>query len=164
MSQITPREPGLVGAALDRSDLHAGLIADGHHVHAANLRLAAGRHDTLMLVTDAMPTVGAADPTFTLQGRRITLSDGRLTDEAGTLAGAHLTMAGAVRTFSTAIGGDDTALATALRCASAHPAAFLGLAADRGTIAPGARADLVALDTQTFAVHDTWIDGVPSSL
>ena len=41
MSQIGNREPGLAGATLT-SDLAAGIIADGIHVHPATLRLALG--------------------------------------------------------------------------------------------------------------------------
>ncbi len=57
---------------------------------------AAGR-DRLMLVTDAMPTVGANLSHFNLFGRAIALECTRLTAEDGTLAGAHLDMMGAVR-------------------------------------------------------------------
>ncbi|MGI9504298.1 MAG: hypothetical protein ACR2RE_14720 [Geminicoccaceae bacterium] len=39
MRQITPREPGVVGTALDDQRLFAGIIADGHHVHPTNLHL-----------------------------------------------------------------------------------------------------------------------------
>ena len=42
--------------------------------------------------------------------------------------------------------------------ASSAPAAFLGLATQRGTIAPGMAADLVLLDDQRNVVR-TWIDG-----
>ena len=41
MSQLQGRAPGVVGAALTDGRLMAGIIADGVHVHAANLRLAA---------------------------------------------------------------------------------------------------------------------------
>jgi N-acetylglucosamine-6-phosphate deacetylase len=59
MSPMEGRNPGVVGAALS-SDLYAGIIVDGHHVHPASLRAAyaAKGADRLMLVTDAMSTVG----------------------------------------------------------------------------------------------------------
>ena len=40
MSPIGAREPGMLGAALSHADSFVGVIADGHHVHEANLRLA----------------------------------------------------------------------------------------------------------------------------
>jgi len=52
MSASIGREPGMVGAALDLADAFVGIIADGHHVHDANLRVAfaAKRRDRFMLL------------------------------------------------------------------------------------------------------------------
>jgi N-acetylglucosamine-6-phosphate deacetylase len=160
MSQLSGREPGLVGAALDDDRLFAGIICDGIHVDRAGLRIAfrcKGR-DRLMLVTDAMPLVGTHDRQFMLQGRQITLHENRLTGPDGTLAGAHLTMIEAVRN-AVALAG--ISLADALIMASRTPAAFLGLDSELGRIAPGFRADLVAF-TPDFDVAGTWIGGVGS--
>ena len=52
-------------------------------------------------------------------------------------------------------------LTQALRLASAEPAAFLGLGDTLGRIAPGWRADLVAFDPGTIAVHQAWVAGEP---
>lgn len=161
MSQLTAREPGVVGAALDDERLFAGIICDGIHVDAVALRIALrckGR-DRLMLVTDAMPLVGTDRQYFLLQGRRITLEGGRLTGPDGTIAGAHLTMIEAVQRTVTLLG---TTLANALTMATRTPAAFLGLESELGAIAPGYRADLVAFRSN-FEVLDTWIGGRSSS-
>ncbi|RME68283.1 MAG: N-acetylglucosamine-6-phosphate deacetylase, partial [Alphaproteobacteria bacterium] len=66
MSPLESRAPGLVGAALDLPALWAGIIADGFHVHPAALRLAvrAKGVERVMLVTDAMATVGADIASF----------------------------------------------------------------------------------------------------
>src|SRR3954470_17073200 len=99
MSQLSAREPGVVGAALGDDRLFAGIICDGIHVDPASLRIAfrcKGR-DRLMLVSDAMALVGTENRQFMLQGRPITLDQNRLTGADGTLAGAHLTMIEAVR-------------------------------------------------------------------
>ena len=73
MSQLTNRAPGMVGAALEDASTYAGIIVDGHHLHPATFRVAlnAKGTDRLMLVTDAMATVGSADGEFMLQGRAI---------------------------------------------------------------------------------------------
>src|SRR5438270_12312708 len=87
MSQLSAREPGVVGAALADDRLFAGIISDGIHVDRAGLRVAfrcKGR-DRLMLVTDAMPLAGTNDRQFMLQGRQITLHENRLTGPDGTL-------------------------------------------------------------------------------
>ena len=61
MSQLTGREPGVVGAALEDQDSWCGIIVDGFHVDPAVLRIAlrCKRHDRFMLVTDAMPGVAS---------------------------------------------------------------------------------------------------------
>ncbi len=158
MSQLTAREPGLVGAALADDRLFAGIICDGIHVDAEALRIAVrckGR-DRLMLVSDAMSLVGTGQRQFVLQGRQITLNGNRLTGSDGTLAGAHLTMMEAVRN---AVAWLDIPLGDALIMASRTPAAFLGLQSELGRIAPGYRADLVAFNTN-FEVIGTWIGGM----
>jgi N-acetylglucosamine-6-phosphate deacetylase len=159
MSQLTAREPGVVGATLDDERLFAGIICDGLHVDLASLRIAMrckGR-DRLMLVTDAMPLVGTDQRNFLLQGRRITLQRDRLTSPDGTLAGAHLTMMQAVRNAVVLLG---TGIADALIMASRTPATFLGLDSELGSIAPGYRADLVAFNSR-FEVIETWVAGRP---
>lgn len=157
MSQTTAREPGVVGAVLDDARLGAGIICDGRHVHPANLgrayRLMGARR--LALVTDAMPSLGAADGGFVLQGRTIRLANGRLTAEDGTLAGAHLGMDEAVANATRLMGAP---LADALAMATATPARLAGLGEGRGRIAVGGRADLVALDRGLRAIA-TWVGG-----
>lgn len=160
MSQLTPREPGIVGAAMADERLFAGIIADGIHVAPQSLQAAfrAMGQERLMLVTDAMPTAGGIRPGFSLQGRAITLRDGRLTDEAGTLAGAHLTMVEAVRNAVSMMGAS---LADALAMASTTPARFLGLQDTLGAVKPGMRADLVALDA-AIGIAGVWLKGRPA--
>ena len=157
MSQLTVREPGVVGAALDDADSWCGIIVDGRHVDPTVLRIAlrCKRHDRFMLVTDAMPSVGAAEKSFTLQGRMISVADGVLVDENGTLAGSGIDMATTVRNAIDMLGLD---LPEAVRMASQYPAEFLGLGAELGRIAPGYRANLVLADDK-LDIMETWIDG-----
>jgi len=114
--------------------------------------------ERFMLVSDAMPNVGADISEFTLAGKRIVVRDGKLLDEGGTLAGASLHMAGAVANAIQLLGVD---VAQAARMASANPAAFLRLDAELGRIEPGYRASLVLADDR-LDVIETWIDGVPA--
>jgi len=156
MSQMLHRAPGLVGAVLDDGRAMAGVIADGHHVHPASLRIAlnAMGPERLFLVSDAMATAASGVAEFALAGERIFLREGRLTNAEGTLAGAHLTMAEAVRNLVALAGVDWT---VAVQMATATPAAAAGLE-DRGVIALGARADLVLLD-EDLAVLEVWQGG-----
>ncbi|MEO8016774.1 MAG: N-acetylglucosamine-6-phosphate deacetylase [Pseudomonadota bacterium] len=157
MSQLVNREPGAVGAALAHADSWAGLIVDGHHVHPEVLKIAlrAKRHDRFMLVSDAMPSVGADVKEFRIQGRLITVDGDRVVDDQGRLAGAHLDMASAVRNTRDTLG---VPIEEAVRMASSYPAEFLKLDRDLGRISAGRRANLVLVD-ETLAVLRSWIDG-----
>lgn len=147
MSQLSSREPGLVGAALASGGLGAGLIADGIHVHpaaiAAALRAKTGP-GAVFLVTDAMATAGSDIDHFTLNGRRIVRRDGRLTLADGTLAGADLDFPRALRVMTQEVG---VALDAALAMATAGPARVLRRPGGCGRMQPGGPADFVHLST-----------------
>lgn len=155
MAQLTVREPGVVGAALEHDESWCSIIVDGYHVDPVVLRLAlrVKRRDRFLLVTDAMPSVGSAAKSFSVLGRRITVRDGICVDEDGTLAGSDMDMATAVRNAGALLGLE---LPQAARMASLYPAFFLGLANEYGRIAPGYRPNLVVSDDD-LVVHDTWI-------
>jgi N-acetylglucosamine-6-phosphate deacetylase len=161
MSQLTNRAPGMVGAALEDRSTYAGIIVDGHHVHPATFRIAVSTKgtDRMMLVTDAMSTVGGDNSDFMLQGRAIRREGDRLVSDDGVLAGSTLTMSAAV---ANAVEQGRLALPSAVEMATRTPAHFLGLEADAGAIAVGLRADLVAMGDD-FTVTRTWISGVPDS-
>ena len=80
MSQLTGRDPGMVGAALADDTSFIGLIADGFHVHDVAMKLAIGLAGPrrIMLISDAMPTAAGGPDTFELQGRTVRRKDGRL--------------------------------------------------------------------------------------
>jgi N-acetylglucosamine-6-phosphate deacetylase len=157
MSQITAREPGVVGAALDDPHSWCGIIVDGEHASPVVLRIAMrakpGRR--FVLVTDAMPSLGTRARTFQLQGRTITVKGHSCLDEDGRLAGSNIDMASCVRNTVRLLG---VPLPEAVRMASLHPAQLLGLAGELGSIAPGQRACLTLVD-EGLRVIDTWIDG-----
>jgi len=158
MTPFGSREPGVVGAALEDADSWCGIIVDGHHVHPASLRvaIAAKPRGKMLLVTDAMPPVGADRPDYVLNGETIIVQDGICQTAQGVLAGSALDMASAVRNAVQLLG---LSLEEAVRMASTYPAEFLGLGASHGRIAAGYRADLVALD-DAYRVQQSWIGGV----
>jgi N-acetylglucosamine-6-phosphate deacetylase len=157
MSPLTSREPGVVGAALEDASLWAGIIADGHHVHPASIRLAQQTKPPgkLVLISDAMATVGGSVGQFSLYGEDIQEREGKLHNAAGALAGSAIGMIDAVRYTSMEVG---IALDECLRMASLYPAIILGLDDRLGRIDNGYRADLVHFD-DNFAVHNTWLAG-----
>ncbi|GLQ80938.1 N-acetylglucosamine-6-phosphate deacetylase [Mesorhizobium huakuii] len=158
MSQIGNREPGLVGAAINIGTLSAGLIADGIHVHPATIRIALDAKQgpgKIVLVTDAMATIGTDMTSFTLNGRTIYRKDGSLRLADGTLAGADLDMISAVRFMHNVVGVD---LSEALRMASLYPAQAIGQSHRLGRLANGTAADVVAL-SDDLGIGSVWIGG-----
>ena len=155
------RLPGRNGGSFLPGRNGIGLIVDGHHVHPEVLKIAlrAKQRDRFMLVSDAMPSVGAETKSFEIQGRTITVNGDKIVDDEGRLAGAHLDMASAVRNTCQTLG---IPLVEAVRMASSNPAQFLKLGDKMGRIAPGQRADLVLVDDE-LNVRETWI-GARSSV
>ena len=158
MSQLGNREPGLVGAVLSQDTVHAGLIADGIHVHPAAIEIALRAktgQGRLFLVTDAMSQTGTDIATLTLNGRTITRADGALRLADGTLAGADLDMIDAVEFMHARMG---LPLEEAIRMASLYPAEAMGIADGHGHLQPGAVASFVHLSGER-KVKATWICG-----
>ena len=158
MSQLTAREPGVVGAALDDPNSWCGIIVDGRHVDPTVLRIAlrCKRPDRFMLVTDAMPSVGAAEKSFSLQGRMIAVADGVLVDEDGTLAGSRHRHG-----VDGAKHGPAARRGPARGRTHGQPStrrSFWDWADELGRIAPGYRANLVLADDR-LDIKETWIDG-----
>jgi N-acetylglucosamine-6-phosphate deacetylase len=157
MTPLVSRAPGMVGAALEDGQSWASIIADGHHVHPATLRLAirAKARGRMLLVSDAMPTVGAPGTSFVLRGETIRAEGGRCVTPDGTLAGGDIALVDAVRNLAS-FGGVDRL--EALRMASRYPAEAIGLGATLGRVAPGYRADLIELEDD-FTVMRSWAAG-----
>lgn len=125
MSQMGNREPGLIGAALTREDVYAGLIADSIHVHPSMIRIALAakrRPERIFLVTDAMATAGSQIDGFSLNGRDVFRKDNRLTLSDGTLAGADLEMTDALSIMVDSVGED---IAKTVSRATSTPAQLL---------------------------------------
>ncbi|HEX6311390.1 MAG TPA: amidohydrolase family protein, partial [Acidimicrobiia bacterium] len=140
MGPFHHREPGLAGAALTDGRLTPTVIADLVHVHPAALRLAIGAKRSVALVTDAVASGDVAADAV------------RLPD--GTLAGSTLTLAGAVANV-VALG---VSVERAVEMAATVPAEVLGRG-ERGRLAAGRRADVVALDPRSLAVRTVWLAG-----
>lgn len=156
MSQITGREPGIVGHVLTKRQGHAGIIVDGIHVHPLNLRLAAlSLPEGLCLVTDAMQTLAGRKTRFDLYGKTICLEGGKLSGPDGTLAGAHLAMDEAVRNMHKLAG---VPLGGCIQMATSNPARCLQLEGELGSVLPGFRASLTLLRSD-WTAQGVVVDG-----
>jgi N-acetylglucosamine-6-phosphate deacetylase len=137
------RAPGLVGAALTDDRLTPTVIADLVHVHPAAVRVA----------FSATRVATVSDIVATGQDERARDGAARLSD--GTLAGAPIPLDRSLANL-VAMG---IPWPRALESVTAVPAALLGCS-DRGTLDDGCRADLVALDPESFNVEHVWLAGV----
>jgi N-acetylglucosamine-6-phosphate deacetylase len=144
MSPWLGRSPGLVGAVFDRPDVVAGVIADGHHVHFASLRLAKIlKQNKLVLVTDATAPVGTQIPSFAIGGQQVFYQNGKCVSADGTLGGSALSLIEAVANCVRHVG---IPLSEALRMASSDAAHLLGIDDELGYLAPGYLANLTIFD------------------
>ena len=166
MRPLHHREPGAVGALLDRAEVTCEVIADGVHLDDIAVRLTAraagpGR---LVLVSDAMAAAGMPDGSYQLGSQRVSVAGGvaRLLEDRTAIAGSTATLADVVRhAIAAGLPVPDVAAA-----ASTTPARILGLARRTGALRPGLAADLVVCDDdfRPSAVmrHGEWLTG-PSS-
>lgn len=158
MPPLHHRNPGLVGAALERDDIFTEVVCDGVHLHPATLSVvfSAKGAERVMAISDALQ--GAGMPTggeFYLGGQHVTIVDGVARLDSGTIAGSIATSDVILRLLVDRVGWD---LAEALMMLSTTPAAGLGIA-NLGQIVPGAIADLVVL-TPELQVDRTFVNGV----
>ena len=156
MATLQAREPSVVGTALSSDECWTSIIADGHHVHNSVLEIAlrCKPKGKLLLVSDAMCTVGASEPNFVLNGEMIQLCDGALRNAQGTLAGSAISLLDAVNYLQRNTQLDE---AETLRMASLYPAEAIGLSDCLGKLLPGYQANLIHIENTV--VSHTWING-----
>jgi len=156
MPTFAGREPGLIGALFDSPDVYCGIIADGLHVHYANVRNAKRiKGDKLVLVTDATAPAGASIDQFIFAGKTIYYRDGLCVDENGTLSGSALTMIEAVQN---SVEHCCIALDEALRMATLYPAQAMGVEKQLGTVEAGKVANLTVF-TRDYQITKTFVNG-----
>lgn len=156
MTGLHHREPGMVGAGLTDPRAWLELIADGHHVHPAAMKLCCCcAKERLVLITDAMQAAGMPDGSYTLCGEKVDMHGGIVRTASGGLAGSTLSVDAAVRNMVelTGIAPED-----AIPMASLHPARLLGIDNHSGSLAVGKRANLIALDGGLH-LQQIWIQG-----
>jgi N-acetylglucosamine-6-phosphate deacetylase len=157
MGPMHHRNLGVAGFALSEERLTCDLICDGVHVHPRVVRVAARvLGPRLMLITDRMaspPAASAAERQFGSGPVAEREGAWRLAD--GRLAGSSLSLDRAVHN---AVDFGALELLDAVAACTLRPARLLGVEGERGTLRPGARADLVVLDAGG-EVAETWSVG-----
>ena len=157
MSPFTSREPGVLGSALAADDCWCGIILDGHHMHYSSAKIAhnAKPQGKLLIVTDAMSTIGSDQQGFEFFGVEVIKDGDKLATKEGTLAGSALDMITAVKN---AVNHLQLPMEEALNMASLYPAQYLGVEDRMGSIESGKQADVIIFNEQ-FEVTQTFIQG-----
>lgn len=144
MSQIENREPNVVGTAINSSQ-YCSIIVDGIHVDLDIVGLATRARpvpDRMIIVTDAMATVGGSDA-FVLYGNEVHLKDGRLLNSEGSLAGAHTTILQEIFNMVHKVG---IPLEDTLKMATRNPATLMGLGDSIGKLEVGMPDDVLIIE------------------
>jgi N-acetylglucosamine-6-phosphate deacetylase len=144
MRPLGHRDPGVIAAALARSEARPAIIPDGVHVHPEMLRLAYSARGMkgLIITSDKVALAGTQQDAELEVGRaraKIDRGAARLAD--GTLAGSIISMLDGVRLMVREVGAP---IAEAAVMAATNPAAVAGFK-NRGRLDPGTRADLIVL-------------------
>lgn len=153
------RVAGLLEFAMSEPEILCELIADGRHVAPTLMRMLyqAKGADGIALVTDAAAGAGLPDGTpfqlGTIAG--IVENEVALTADGRALCSSTATMIRLVRNMVEIVGAP---LPEAVQMATLNPARALGLEERKGTLTPGADADLVVFD-DAFRVTRTCVAG-----
>ena len=145
MRGLGHRQPGAVGAILEKLDVVAEIIADGYHLHPATVRIILRMKgiDGIVLATDCMKALNSPEASFHIAGGEVRVRDGAPRFSSGVLCGSILTMNRAVKNLMefARIG-----LTEAIKPATINPARLLNLEERKGSLAVGKDADIVAFD------------------
>ncbi|MDI6857350.1 MAG: N-acetylglucosamine-6-phosphate deacetylase [Dehalococcoidia bacterium] len=150
------RDPGCLGAVLNRPSVTAEIIADGVHAHpgAIELLLRAKSAAGTVLVSDGIPLAGLSDGVFELQGAKVRVEGGVARRGDGTLAGSTVTMDRAVANVWRRL---LLRPSEAVTMATVSPAAVIR-EGSKGRISPGGDADIVVL-APDLEVEMTFVAG-----
>ena len=158
MNPYSHRNPGPIGAAVDRESVEVELIADGVHSHPAAVRAAFKLfgEKRIILISDSMRATGLADGDYTLGGQDVKVVGKLATLGNGSIAGSVTNLLDCVRTAVLRMG---IPLEAAIRCAAVNPARCVGIDGECGSITPGKRADVLLLRKEDLALERVVFEG-----
>jgi N-acetylglucosamine-6-phosphate deacetylase len=159
MRPLDHRSPGILGAVLTDGRVSADIIVDGVHLDPAIVKLVAeakGPEQTV-LITDATAATGMPDGRYHLGSFDVDVRDGKCM-VGGKLAGSVLTMDRAVRNLARFA---EWTMPQAVTAASRNPARVARIA-NKGTLAVGADADFVVLNSDGEVLR-TFVGGAECS-
>lgn len=143
MQPLHHREPGLIGAAVDKG-MYVELICDGIHLHPAIIRMMfALCPEKVLLISDSMQAAGLSDGEYELGGLKVFVKEGKATQADGTIAGSTISVYDAmVNAIQFGIPAEQAVLS-----ASYLPAKSIGMENEVGSIECGRAADFIVVDS-----------------
>lgn len=151
------RNPGIIGAAFDSTNVHVELICDGIHIHPSMIRAAFSMftEERIILISDSMEATGLSDGTYSLGGQAVSVNGRLATLSDNTIAGSVSNLMDCVRYLVKDV---HIPLTSAIRCATCNPAKELGIYDQVGSITSGKIANLVLLN-QDLEVVSVFLQG-----
>lgn len=151
------RNPGIVGAALDSTDVHVEMICDGIHIHPSMIRATFSMFtdERIILISDSMEATGMSDGTYSLGGQTVSVQGRLATLSDNTIAGSVSNLMDCVRYLVKEV---HIPFTSAIRCATENPAKELGIYNRYSSITPGKIANLVLLN-QDLEVVSVYLAG-----
>ena len=134
------REPGVIGAAVERENVTAELICDGLHVHPSAVRMAFRLFpERICLISDSIRCCGMPDGEYELGGQQVILKGGAARLSDGTIAGSVSNLyEDMLRAIRFGIPEHE-----AIRASSIVPARVIGADKEIGSIESGKLADFI---------------------
>ncbi|WP_018122296.1 N-acetylglucosamine-6-phosphate deacetylase [Wohlfahrtiimonas chitiniclastica] len=140
MPPMLSREPSILGVALSDQNSYGSIIHDGIHVDPIMVKIAieAKHPDNIVLVTDAMATLGSDLMHFDFNGHTIYREENRLVNHEGKLAGAHIDLYSCIQNTMAL----NYSFEKSLQMATRNPSTVLGLYPTVGSLKKCANANV----------------------
>lgn len=150
MMPLHHRDPGIIGAAADNSNVMVELICDGIHIHPSVIRMVFDIFGTerVILISDAIRATGMEDGIYELGGQEVTKRGNTAALQDGTLAGSATNLFDCMKK-AVSFG---IPLEAAIRAATLNPAKSIH-AEHIGSLSVGKEADILLVDKELNLVQ-----------
>ncbi|MDL2225508.1 N-acetylglucosamine-6-phosphate deacetylase [Eubacteriales bacterium OttesenSCG-928-M02] len=158
MRPLHHREVGVAGAVLRNKEIYNEINCDLNHVckEMMELLFELKPWNRILMMTDTDPIAGLAAGRYLIDDREMICEPtGQIHLVDGTIYGSAHPLLYGLKNLVTVL---DIPLEKAVRAASLNQAEFLGIAAKKGSIAPGKDGDIIVID-EDFSCIATYIAG-----
>lgn len=146
MPSFHHRDPGVIGAAIEKENVYVELICDGVHIHPAVVRTVFQLFgaERICMISDSMMATGMTDGEYSLGGQKVKVTGRTATLADGTIAGSASNLYDCLK-VAVKVG---IPIEDVVRACTLTPAKSLHLDKECGSIQEGKRADFLILDQE----------------